>query len=126
MNKVILMGRLTKDPELKYTQTDIAVCSFTLAVDRKSSKENQTDFIPIVAWRKTAEFCASYFTKGLKVVVIGNMQVRNWNDKEGNKRYTTEVIADEVEFAESKKVSGEIEGNNPDFIQNDVSEDPPF
>lgn len=110
MNKVILMGRLTKDPEMRYTSVNnTAVCSFTLAVDRRFSKqgeEKQADFIPIVAWRNQAEFCSKYFTKGLKVVVIGSMQNRSWDDNEGKKHYITEVIADEVYFAESKKNEG--------------------
>ena len=107
MNKVILMGRLTKDPELRCTSTNnLSVCSFTLAVDRRFSKqgeEKQVDFIPVVAWRNQAEFCAKYFQKGLKVVVVGNIQVRTWDDDEGKKHYATEVIANEVYFAESKK-----------------------
>jgi single stranded DNA-binding protein (ssb) len=110
MNKVILMGRLTKDPELRYTSTsNIAKCSFTIAVDRRFSKpgeEKQADFIPIVAWKNTAEFCSKYFTKGLKVVVVGSMQNRSWDDNEGKKHYITEVVADETYFADSKKNEG--------------------
>lgn len=110
MNKAILMGRLTKDPELRYTtNNNTAVCSFTLAVDRRFARqgeERQADFIPIVAWRNQAEFCAKYFTKGLKVVVVGSIQTRSWDDNEGKKHFTTEVIADEVYFAESKKNEG--------------------
>ncbi len=107
MNKVILMGRLTKDPELRYTTTNnIARCTFTLAVDRRFSKpgeEKQADFINIVAWRNQAEFCSKYFTKGLKVVVVGSLQNRSWDDNEGKKHYITEIVADEVYFAESKR-----------------------
>lgn len=110
MNKVILMGRLTKDPEIRYTSTsNTAKCTFSLAVDRKFVKqgeERQADFINIVAWRNQAEFCGKYFTKGLKVVVIGSMQNRNWDDNEGKKHYITEVIAEEVYFAESRKNEG--------------------
>lgn len=110
MNKVILMGRLTKDPELRYTSANnTAVCSFTLAVDRRFSKqgeEKQADFIPVVAWRKEAEFCSKYFTKGLKVAIVGSMQNRSWDDNEGKKHYITEVIADEAYFVESKKNEG--------------------
>jgi len=107
MNKVILMGRLTKDPELRYTSVNnTAVCSFTLAVDRRFSKqgeEKQADFFQIVAWDKQAEFCSKYFTKGLKVVVIGRLQTRTWDDNEGKRHYVTEVVAEELHFAESKK-----------------------
>lgn len=110
MNKVILMGRLTKDPELRYTSVNnTAVCSFSLAVDRRFSKpgeEKQADFFNIVAWRKQAEFCGKYFTKGLKVVVVGSLQNRSWDDNEGKKHYITEVIADEVYFAESRRNEG--------------------
>jgi single-strand DNA-binding protein len=110
MNKVILMGRLTKDPELRYTNVNnTPVCSFTLAVDRSFSRqgeERQADFIPIVVWNKTAEFCAKYFTKGLKVAVVGRIQTRTWDDNEGKRHYVTEVIAEEAHFAESKKSEG--------------------
>lgn len=108
MNKVILMGRLTKDPELKYTPgNNTAVCQFSIAVDRKFKSEGQptADFINIVAWRKTAEFVSKYFTKGSKIAVVGQIQTRSWDDTEGKKHYVTEVIADEVEFCESKKES---------------------
>ena len=106
MNKVILMGRLTKDPELRYTNNNLAVCSFTLAVNRgyaKQGEERQADFIPIVVWDKQAEFCSKYFTKGLQVAVVGRIQVRAWDDNEGKKRYTTEVVATETFFADSKR-----------------------
>ena len=105
MNKSILTGRLTKDPELRYTGTNIPVVSFTLAVDRRFKKEGeqQADFIPIVAWQKTAEFCNNYFRKGQKVAIIGRIQTRTWDDTDGKKHYVTEIVADEVEFADSKK-----------------------
>lgn len=107
MNKVILMGRLTKDPETRYTQsTNTQVTSFTLAVNRrfvKDGEEKQADFINIVAWNKTAEFCSKYFKKGQQVGVIGRLQVRNWEDEQGQKHYVTEVIAEEVYFADTKK-----------------------
>jgi single-strand DNA-binding protein len=107
MNKVILMGRLTKDPEIRYTNVNkTAVCSFTLAVNRKFAKqgeERQADFIPIVAWNKQAEFCGKYFRKGLQVAVSGRIQVRTWDDNEGKRRYATEVIAEDVYFADSKR-----------------------
>ncbi len=114
MNKVILMGRLTKDPELRYTATNnIARCTFTLAVDRRFTKqgeEKQADFINIVAWRNQAEFCSKYFTKGLKVAVVGSLQNRTWDDADGKRHYFTEVIADELHFAESRRSS---EGGAP-------------
>lgn len=106
MNKVILMGRLTKDPEVRYTQTNnTCVCSFNLAVNRRFKSEGQpeVDFIPIVAWNKTAEFCSKYFTKGQQVAVTGRIQTRNYDDKDAKKVYVTEVVAEEVYFADSKK-----------------------
>lgn len=104
-NKIFLAGRLTKDPEVRYTNNNLAVCSFTLAVNRAFAKEGQqqADFIPITAWGKTAEFCSKYFGKGQKVIVIGRLQVRSWDDNEGKKRWSTEVVAEEVEFAVGKK-----------------------
>ena len=108
MNKVILMGRLTKEPEIRYTANNIPVCSFTLAVDNRFSKDEnkKAEFFNVVAWRNTAEFVGKYFTKGLQVVVSGRLQNRTWEDSEGKKRYVTEVVADETYFADSKK------GNN--------------
>lgn len=107
MNKVSLIGRLTKDPETRYTQTNnTLVASFTLAVNRRFVKENeerQADFIPIIAWSKTGEFCNKYFKKGQQVGIVGRIQTRNWDDEEGNKHYATEVIAEEVYFADSKR-----------------------
>lgn len=107
MNQVVLMGRLTRDPELRRTQSGTAVASFTLAVDRgfasKDGGERQTDFIDIVAWRNTAEFVSKYFVKGQMAAVTGRLQIRDWQDKEGNKRRSAEVVADNVYFTESKK-----------------------
>lgn len=104
MNKVILIGRLTKDPELRYTTSNTAVCQFSIAVDRKYKSEGQptADFINIVAWRSTAEFVSKYFNKGSRIAIVGQIQTRNYDDKDGKKVYVTEVIADEVEFCESK------------------------
>ncbi|MBQ3054108.1 MAG: single-stranded DNA-binding protein [Clostridia bacterium] len=122
LNKVILMGRLTRDPELRSTPNGVSVASFTLAVDRdfaKQGEERKTDFINIVAWRNTADFVSKYFTKGQLVAVSGKLQVRSWDDAQsGQKRYATDVVADEVFFAESKKNSssapaGEMEGLVP-------------
>ena len=105
VNKVVLMGRLTADSELRRTQSNTAVTSFTLAVNRSFSRqgEQQTDFIDVVAWSSTAEFVSKWFRKGLLVAVCGRLQVRNWEDKQGQKRKSVEVIAEEVHFAESKK-----------------------
>ena len=107
LNRIILMGRLTRDPELRRTQSGTAVASFTLAVDRdfkdKQSGEKTTDFIDIVAWRQTGEFVHRYFSKGRMAVVEGRLQMRDWTDKDGNKRRAAEVIADSVYFGDSKR-----------------------
>ena len=109
LNKAILMGRLTADPELRHTPNNIAVTSFTLAVNRqfaKQGEQRQADFIDIVAWRNTAEFVTRYMKKGSQVVVCGAIQTRTWKDKQDNTRKTVEIIADEVYFAEGKKSEG--------------------
>ena len=107
LNKIILMGRLTKDPELRHTQSGTAVAAFTLAVDRdvkdKNTGEKATDFINVVAWRNTGEFVSRYFTKGRMAVVEGRLQMRGWTDKDGNKRVSAEVIANSVYFGDSKR-----------------------
>ena len=106
LNHIVLMGRLTRDPELRRTQTGTAVASFTIAVDRDFSSqggERQTDFIDIVAWRNTAEFVSKYFFKGQMAVVRGRLQIRDWTDREGGKRRSAEVVADNVYFGESKR-----------------------
>ena len=108
LNNVIIMGRLTRDPELRRTQGGTAVTSFTMAVDRdfkSQSGETETDFIDVVAWRSTAEFVAKYFTKGRMAAVEGRIQVRDWQDKDGNRRKSVEVVADNVYFADSKRDS---------------------
>jgi single-strand DNA-binding protein len=97
------MGRLTKDVELRRTGTGTAVASFTVAVDRDFSKENEVDFIECVAWKNTAEFVSKYFSKGRMAIVSGSLQIRSWTDKDGNKRKTAEVVADNVYFGDSKK-----------------------
>lgn len=117
LNKVILMGRLTREPEMRATAADVSVAAFTLAVDRGYSRRDNSpqqtaDFINIVAWRSTAEFVCRWFTKGQLVAVSGRLQVRNYEDREGNKRTVTEVVADEVFFAEKKK---NIETGAADF-----------
>ncbi len=106
LNKAILMGRLTRDPELKYTQGNLPVVQFTVAVERNRAaqgQEKQTDFIDIVAWRRTAEFVSQWFTKGMMIIVTGSIQSRRWQDKNGNNRTSIEVVADEVQFGESKR-----------------------
>ena len=107
LNKVILIGHMTADPELKTTPSGVSVCSFSIGVNRRFSKEGEqkTDFINIVAWRNTAEFVAKYFRKGNAICICGSLQTRSWTDNNGNKRYATEVIADEASFVESKKDS---------------------
>ena len=108
LNKVLLMGRLTRDPEVRYTaNNNTLVCSFSLAVGRNFKREGQpdADFINIVAWGKTGEFCSKYFTKGQQVAVCGRLQTRNYDDKDGKKVYVTEVIAEEAHFADSKRDS---------------------
>ena len=106
LNHITIMGRLTRDPELRRTGTGIAVASFTLAVDRdfkaSSANEKETDFIDCIAWRQAGEFVSKYFTKGRMAVVSGRLQIRSWTDKDGNKRRTAEVNADNVYFADSK------------------------
>ena len=109
LNKAILMGRLTRDPELRYTQSNVPTCSFTVAIDRNyksQSGEKQADFINCVAWRSTAEFVSKWFTKGKMIIVVGSIQTRNYEVNDGTKRYVTEIVADEVEFLTPKGQSG--------------------
>jgi len=104
MNKVVLMGRLTKDPELRSTGSGTSVCSFSIAVNRrfvKAGEERQADFINCVAWRQTAEFICKYFAKGRMIAVSGSIQTRTWDDKEGKRQYTTEVVVEDAYFADS-------------------------
>ena len=118
LNHIIVMGRLTRDPELRRTGSGVAVASFTLAVDRdfspKDGGERETDFIDCVAWRQTGEFVSKYFAKGRMAVVSGRLQVRSWTDKEGNKRRTAEVVADNCYFGESRRSNegGAYSGGN--------------
>ncbi len=142
MNKVILMGRLTKDPEVRYTQTNnTLVASFSLAVNRRFAKQGEergADFFNIVAWNKTGEFVSKYFKKGQQVGVIGRLQTRNWDDDQGQKHYITEVIAEETYFADSKRdgdmgsgadiesTFGESLTQNSDFQVNASDDDLPF
>ena len=123
MNKVILIGRLTKDPEIRYTQNNTPVCNFTLAVDRRFSKDKQADFINCQAWQKTAEFITKYFGKGNLLAIVGRIQTRTWEDNEGKKRYITEVIVDEVYFAGSKTETDKVADTRP---PDDEDDDLPF
>ena len=119
LNKIILMGRLTRDPELRHTQTGTAVASFSLAVDRdfkdKATGDRTTDFIDVVAWRQTGEFVSRDFTKGRMAVVEGRLQIRDWTDKDGGKRRSAEVVADNVYFGDSKRDGGDNSGYNPGY-----------
>lgn len=123
LNHVIVMGRLTRDPELRRTGSGVAVASFTVAVDRdfpnKDSGEKETDFIDCVAWRQTGEFVSKYFKKGSMAVVSGRLQIRSWTDKDGNKRRTAEVIAENVYFGDSKKDESNTSSGYTGFIPND-------
>ena len=107
LNHIVIMGRLTRDPELRYTQSQTPVVSFSVAVDRdfggRDGGEKQTDFIDCVAWRSTAEFVNKYFRKGSMVVVSGRLQIRDWQDRDGNKRRSAEIVADNVYFGESRR-----------------------
>ena len=107
LNHITIMGRLTRDPELRYTQSQTPVASFTLAVDRdfggRDGGERQTDFIDCVAWRQTAEFVSKYFAKGSMAVVSGRLQIRDWTDREGGKRRSAEVVVDNIYFGDSKR-----------------------
>lgn len=103
MNIVILKGRLTKAPEIKTTTNDTKVCTFSIAVNRRFSKENEADFINCTAWRQTAEFIHKYFIKGQEICINGSLQVRKWEDKDGNARYATDVVVDNAEFCGNKK-----------------------
>ena len=144
-NKVILGGRLTADIELKQTTSGISVCTFSLAVNRKTAKdaEQKTDFITCQAWRQTAEFLSRYFKKGSSLCIVGSLQVREWEDKNGNKRYSTEVTVDEAMFVDSRGESGDNgsyttdaygsapsyssgAGSAPNFEDHNTDDDLPF
>ena len=128
MNKVVLMGRLTKDPDVRYTTTNnTLVASFSLAVNRRFARqgeERQADFINIVAWDKTGEFCSKYFKKGQQVGVIGRLQTRNYDDKDGKKVYVTEVVADNVQFlgAKGSGNSQSSDSTTPYDFSNDMNQ----
>jgi len=138
LNKVLLMGRMVRDPELKYTATNVAVCSFSVAVDRrfvKQGEQRQADFINIVTWRNTAEFVSKYFVKGQMINVCGSLQTRTWDDAQGVKHYATEVIADEINFCGDKSSGGSSasypqnnapQSSNDGFAPVDTDDDLPF
>lgn len=132
INKTILGGRLTSDVELKQTPQGVSVCTFKLAVNRRTTnKEAQADFIDCVAWRATAEFISKYFKKGSSLCIVGSIQTRSWTDQNGNKRYTTEVIADEALFVDSKSenaggANSQTEAPEPQFEEISGDDDLPF
>lgn len=127
LNQIVIMGRMVRDPELRYTQSGTAVTSFTLAVDRdsknKETGERQVDFIDCVAWRNTAEFAANYFSKGRMAVVEGRLQIRDWTDKDGNKRKSAEVLVGSLYFGDSKNSTGKedpldgLQRNAPGIVE---------
>ena len=148
LNKVVLAGRLTSDPELKQTPNGISVVSFSIAINRRRARNDQadaqqTDFINLVAWRQTAEFISKYFRKGSAICVTGSIQTRSWTDQQGQKRYTTEVIVDEAMFVDSRGESGDNgsyttdaygsapsyssgAGSAPNFEDHNTDDDLPF
>lgn len=132
LNQVSIMGRLTRDPELRYTQAGTPVAAFTLAVERDFKDGNgdkQTDFIDCIAWRQTGEFVSKYFTKGQMAAVSGRLQIREWTDREGSKRRSSEVIADHVYFAESKRSRENIQDDSTQGYDSDaqrLSDIPPY
>lgn len=131
LNKIVLMGRLTRDPELRRTQSGTPVASFALAVDRDFKSQNgekETDFIDVVVWRNTAEFVSKYFSKGRMAIVEGRLQIRDWTDKDGGKRRSAEVVADNVYFGDSKREAGEEEYKRIESFQEvtDGESDLPF
>lgn len=130
LNNVVIMGRLTRDPELRRTQSGTAVTSFTMAVDRdfkSQSGEKETDFIDVVAWRNTGEFAAKYLAKGRMAAVEGRIQVRDWQDKDGNRRKSVEVVADRMYFGDSKQEGKKQLAPADDFCEIEDDGDPlPF
>lgn len=123
LNHIVIMGRLTRDPELRRTGSGVAVSSFTVAVDRdfsgKDGEEKETDFLDCVAWRQTGEFVSKFFRKGSMIIVSGRLQVRSWTDKDGNKRRTAEIVADNCYFGDSKKSEGTPSGGYTGFVKNE-------
>lgn len=129
LNRIVLIGRLTRDPSLRYTNSGLAVCSMNLAVDRKfknAAGEKETDFIDIVAWRQLGENCANYLSKGKLAAVEGSMQIRSYEDKDGNKRRVAEVLADSVQFLSPRENSQQPAAGNQDTFWSGTDEDLPF
>lgn len=126
MNNVSLVGRLTKDPELKTTQSGLSVCRFTVAVDRPYSKDRQADFISCIAWRKTAEFIDSYFSKGQRIALTGSIQTGSYTDKDGKTVYTTDINVNNVEFCERRKKSDSDSNNSVEAEEMPFDDDLPF
>ncbi len=125
MNRVVLIGRLARDPELRYTSSNIATCTFSLAVNRNFTNqagEREADFINIVVWRKQAENCKNYLNQGSQVAVEGRIQTRNYEDQNGQKRYVTEVVADNVQFLDTKAAREQRANNNSDINPYNLSE----
>ena len=130
INKAILMGRLTRDPVIRHTDSGKAVCNFTVAIENGYGEEKSTDFISCVAWNKTAEFVDKYFAKGRMIIVVGRIRTRTWEDRDGKKNYVTEVVASEVAFGESKKDAATNSAGHTaagdDFTPIDSDDDLPF
>ncbi|MEL7609472.1 MAG: single-stranded DNA-binding protein [Bacillota bacterium] len=132
MNKAFLIGNLTKDPEVRTTHSGASLCSFTIAVNRRFTDADgtrQADFIPIVAWRRIADLCGRYLAKGRKVAVIGEIQTRRYDAKDGSKRSVTEVVADEVKFLFPRERKGETQPEKPEELEGleDIrDDDPPY
>lgn len=126
LNHITIMGRLTRDPELRRTGAGVAVAGFTVAVDRdfpgKDGGEKETDFIDCVAWRQTGEFVSKHFTKGTMIVVSGRLQIRSWTDKDGSKRRTAEIVADNCYFGEAKKAEQRPQSGYTGFVKNDYAQ----
>ncbi len=136
INKVILMGRLTREPELRHLETDKSVCGFTIAIDNGYGDNKRTDFVNCLAWNKTAEFVTKYFTKGKMIIVIGRITTRSWETQDGKRAYATEVVANEVNFGESKTspqlntpqtaAQPPMQDDDDDFTPLDEDDDLPF
>ena len=125
-NKVLLIGNLTADPELRQTPSGVSTCSFSIAVNRKMAKNNECDFINIVTWRQTAEFVTKYFKKGKPILVCGQLQTRSWTDNQGNKRYATEVVADEVSFVGNNESSTDAKSQPQPYMPSAYTSQPQF
>ena len=123
LNKVILMGRLTKDPELRHTGTGTPVATFTVASDNGYGENKKTDFINCVAWNKTAEFVSKWFAKGRMIVLVGRLSTRTWEGEDGRKNYVTEVVVNEVTFAGEKREDTTTDSDDDDFIPIDANDD---